>query len=140
MQLPICHFSLLKQPQAAAKHLSLYPFIKSPNPLLCVLLCLLLGLLIKCISSFVQLRGVSIYSVFRNGFDQELLSCSKNCQDLARRLPRIAFEDSQAHQSGSLVGHVWVVDGRLELELGGFEGIIGGKLEFEFELAALYHD
>lgn len=86
---------------------------------------------------FVKICRICLNSVIRDRLHQELLGCSQDRCQLARRLPDISLEHAQAHRAVLVVGDVRMVDLGLEVELGRFERVVGRQDEEELEFAAL---
>lgn len=73
--------------------------------------------------------------VVRVGLDEQLADGLEDGGQLARGLPVLGLEQGDADVAGVVVGHVRVVDARREGHEGRLEGVVGGQLDDQAELA-----
>ena len=77
----------------------------------------------------ILLRDPLLQRIIRRRLNQQIPHSLQHGPDLGTRLPVLRLQQSQAHITQRIVGNVWVVDARDELDDGGFEGVVGGQRE-----------
>lgn len=106
-----------------------------------LLLSVPISVLLRCLLKQVPLASIligdaSLQRVIRVGFDEQLAHGLKDLAQLGGRLPVLGFQGGYTDVAGAVVGHVGMVDPRVERHDGRFERVVVGQLDNEPEGAA----
>lgn len=100
-------------------------------------ICVIFRILVEYISlAAVLIRDTRLERVIRVGLDEQLAHGLEHLAQLGGGLPVLGFEGRDANVARAVVGHVRMVDARVEGDERGLEGVVVGQANDKAEEAA----